>query len=812
MSLSDQANPVLEKKRSLSSRIALWIVGFFLTSLVVGGLLLSYLFLIATPTLPDLNAITDYRPKVPLRIVTADHLLIGEFGEEKRIVARFDEIPDVIKKAVLAIEDDRFYQHGGIDYIGVIRAGIVNVMRGGSAQGASTITMQVARNFYLSSKKTYTRKIYEMMLAYKIEHILSKDQILELYMNQIYLGQRAYGFASAAQVYFGVPLKNITLSQAAMLAGLPKAPSTYNPIANPERARQRQRYILKRMLDLGYINHSQYESALVEDVRINPSATEFSVPANYVAEMVRKIMVERFGDDAYTRGFTVVTTIDSADQRAAYDAVRSGVLNYEKRYAYRGPEAFTDLPIAADELEPAIKSVLHGYPDSGNLKAAVVLEASPEKVVVGRIGLTGRAHEANAVFDNLAGKNIQRLQIITINKPGLGAVTRALNTFADAKLKIRRGAIVRVVADANDVWSITQLPLVEGALVALTPQTGAIRALVGGFDFHSNHYNHVTQAWRQSGSSFKPFVYSAALEKGLGPATVVDDGPLYFSAAQTGSKPWAPRNFSRNFSGLISMRSALVWSKNIATVRIMQHIGASYAQQFATKFGFDADKIPPYLPSALGAGSTTPLQLASAYTVFANGGYRVNPFIITEVIDGNGNVISKANPLRAGDNAPRVIDERNAFVMTNLLRDAISQGTGRRSHVLQRPDIAGKTGTTNQAFDTWFAGYQKHLVAVTWMGYDQPRTLGSLESGGVIALPVWIDFMRAALKKMPIEMPVMPEGISTINGELYYSDKTPNNGFVSALDVTDTSVGPPSNDISISPEERQQVIDMFNSD
>ncbi|SDV51329.1 penicillin-binding protein 1A [Chitinasiproducens palmae] len=785
---STHAEPPPPKSRSLGLRILLWLLGLFGGLVLAGALLLGYAFLMATPNLPSLESLTDYRPKVPLRIYTADHVLIGEFGEERRRIARFDEIPDVMKKAVIAIEDDRFYQHGGIDFQGVLRAGIANFMHGGASQGASTITMQVARNFFLSSRKTYTRKIYEMMLAYKIENALTKDQILELYMNQIYLGQRAYGFASAAQVYFGKPLKDITLAQAAMLAGLPKAPSAYNPVANPERAKIRQRYILKRMLDLGYIDQSQYEQALAENIHVHQSTAEYSVHAEYAAEMVRQMMFAQYKEEAYTRGFAVTTTIQSGDQESAYGAVRAGILAYESRHEYRGPEAYITLPGDKEEREQAIEQALLKHPDNGDIVAAVVLSATPTEVVASRVN----------------GDEV------TIGKDGLRGVSSALSSRADAKRAIRRGAIVRLTQDGKDRWQITQLPQVEGALVAMTPQDGAIRALIGGFDFNKNKFNHVTQAWRQPGSSFKPIIYSASLEKGLGPATIINDAPLFFGADQTGGKPWAPKNYGGRFDGPMSMRTALMKSKNLVTIRIMQQVGAKNAQEYATRFGFDADKIPPYLPTALGAGLVTPLQMAGAYAVFANGGYRVNPYLISEVRDANGALVSQAQPLVVGRNAPLAIDPGNAYIMGDMLHSVASRGTGARSNALGRDDLGGKTGTTNNSLDAWFAGYQHTLVAVAWMGYDQPRSLGSRETGGGISLPIWIDFMRDALKGVPSYKAPVPDNVTSIGGELYLADKTPGNGFVAAVGVS--LGGEPAQDIEVTPQERQQVLDMFDSE
>jgi penicillin-binding protein 1A len=739
-------------------------------------------------------------------VYTADHVLIGEFGEERRQLVRFQDIPDVQKKAVLAIEDYRFYEHGGVDFIGILRAGLADLMHGGASQGASTITMQVARNFFLSSEKTYTRKVYEMLLAYKIERALTKDQILELYMNQIYLGQRAYGFSAAARVYFGKNLKDITLAEAAMLAGLPKAPSAYNPVVNPRRAKIRQEYILKRMLELNYITQQQYDEAMKQPIVTRTAGNEYSVHAEYVAEMVRQMMYAQYHDETYTRGLTVTTTIDSADQEAAYDAVRKGVMDYEQRHGYRGPEGYVALPSGSDDREQAIEDALNDHPDNGEIVAAVVTAASPKEVDA-------------QMLDGTA---------IAVKGDGLHFVAAALSPRASKTLAIRSGSIIRVIADDKGNWSITQLPQVEGALVSLRPQDGAIRALIGGFDFNKNKFNHVTQAWRQPGSSFKPFIYSASLEKGLGPATIINDAPLYFPPTTPGGEAWEPKDDDQP-DGPMTMRVALEKSKNLVSIRILSYIGTKYAQDYVTqRFGFDPDKTPPYLPMALGAGLVTPLQSAGGYSVFANGGYRINPYLISEVDDARGQPLLKAQPLVAGQNAPQTLSARNAYVMNSLLHSVATSGTGAGTNVLHRSDLQGKTGTTNDAKDGWFAGYQQSLVAVAWMGYDQPKSLGSREFGAQLALPIWIDYMQHALRGVPEQEPAMPPGLTAENGELFYADKTPGNGFIASIGLdasnpaggaTDTVGGvgpagltpPPPPPPDVSSNERKQIMDLFET-
>ncbi|WP_080427259.1 penicillin-binding protein 1A [Burkholderia ubonensis] len=777
------------KKRPWWLKILIGLVTVCVALVLCGALVLGYALVVASPNMPSLDALTDYRPKVPLRIYTSDHVLIGEFGEERRDIVHFRDVPDSLKKAILAIEDARFYDHGGVDLTGIFRAGIVALTNGHATQGASTITMQVARNFFLSSEKTYTRKIYEMLLAYKIERALTKDQILEVYMNQIYLGQRAYGFASAARVYFGKDLKDISLAEAAMLAGLPKAPSAYNPVVNPKRAKVRQEYILQRMLELNFISRGQYDEAIAQPLVVKGAGREFSVHAEYVAEMVRQMMYAQYREETYTRGFNVVTTIDSADQQVAYGALRKGIMDYERRHGYRGPEGFIELPAGADDREQAIDDALLEHPDNGELIAAVVTDAGPRQVTV-------------AFIDGSRA---------TLEGDNLRFAASALSANAQPNRRIRPGAIVRVVKNDAGAWTITQLPQIEGAFVSIVPQDGAIRSLVGGFDYNKNKFNHVTQAWRQPGSSFKPFIYSASLDKGLGPATIINDGPLYFSAAETGGQPWEPKNYGGGFDGPMSMRTALQRSRNLVSIRILNHIGTKYAQQYITRFGFDADRHPAYLPMALGAGLVTPLQMAGAYSVFANGGFRVNPYLIAEVTDPNGVVVARAQPLVADQNAPRAIDARNAYVMNSLLQSVAQRGTGAKSNVLKRTDLAGKTGTTNDSHDAWFAGYQHTLAAIAWIGYDNPRSLGDRETGGGLSLPVWIDYMGAALKGVPEFKPTMPDGVETLGSELYFADFTPGHGFVSTVGVAQAPVAQDAEEEAphVDEQEKQDIMNLF---
>ena len=739
-------------RRSLALRIGVGLIGTLVGLALCGALLIAFMLAMAYPNLPAIDSLTDYRPKIPLRIFSADNILIGEFGEERRDMVRIKDVPEIMKKAVLAIEDDRFYEHGGVDYIGVVRAALHN-LSGGARQGASTITQQVARNFFLSSEQTMKRKIYEALLAWKIEQTLSKDQILEVYMNQIYLGQRAYGFASAAQIYYGKKLQDISVAEAAMLAGLPKAPSAYNPVANPKRARARQQYILQRMRGLGYITDEQYEQAKDEALTVKTDSSEFGVHAEYVAEMARKLVYDQYKDETYTHGLNVFTTITKADQDAAYLAVRRGVMDYEKRHGYRGPEGYMEIPANKEDADSAIEVELADHPDSDDIIAAVVLEASPKLI--------------RAMLSS--GEEIQ------ITGKGLTFATNLLSAKAPPNRAVKRGAIIRVTQDGGH-WSVTQMPEVQSAFVAVSPDDGAIRALVGGFDFNRNKFNHVSQAWRQPGSSFKPFIYSASLEKGLSPATIINDAPISFSASQTGGQAWEPKNYDAKYDGPMSMRTGLMKSKNMVSIRILEKIGARYGQEYITRFGFEADKNPAYLTLALGAGAVTPLQMAGAYSVFANGGYKTNPYLISKITDANGNVLSAVAPDKAGDEANRVIDPRNAFLMDSMLRDAVRHGTGSKAMSLKRTDLAGKTGTTNDSFDAWFAGYQPHLVGVAWIGFDQPKNLGNRETGGGLALPIWISYMQTALKNVPNVQRTVPDGLLEANNEYYYAEYPPGSG------------------------------------
>ncbi|MDO9006233.1 MAG: penicillin-binding protein 1A [Aquabacterium sp.] len=761
------------------------LIGLGLAAALGGALLAGIGLVVAYPQLPEVGGLSDYQPKMPMRVYSADNVLIGEFGEEKRDFLPIKQIPQVMREAVLAIEDARFYKHGGVDYIGVLRAGLANFGEARS-QGASTITMQVARNFYLPTEKTFTRKIYEMLLALKIESLLSKDQILELYMNQIYLGQRAYGFSAACDTYFGKPIKDITVAEAAMLAGLPKAPSAYNPVRNPKRATIRQQYIIDRMFENGFITAEQRDEAKDEELAYRTKAP-VSAHAEYAAEAARSLMHDQYGPDAYTRGLNVYTSVRMPEQTAAYKALRKGLMDFDRRQSWRGPEAYIDLPADPKQVDVRVAEALEEHPDSDAIQAGVVMSAEPKKLVVA----------------------LQSGEQITIGPEGLRAVGNALNDKANPKVQIRRGAVVRLMQNASEQWTVVQLPEVEGAFVSMDPRTGLIKAMVGGFDFGRNKFNHVTQAWRQPGSSFKPFIYSAALEKGFTPATTVNDAPLFFDAGVTGGQPWEPKNYDGKFEGPMTLRRGLAKSKNMISIRVLRSIGTKYAQDWVTRFGFDADKHPAYLTMALGAGSVTPMQMADGYAVFANGGYRVNPMLVLKVTDSRGHALAQYRPALLNESM-RAIDARNAFMMSSLLQEVTRSGTAAKAQAtLKRPDLYGKTGTTNDSMDAWFAGYTAHTVAVVWIGHDQPRKLGDKETGGGLALPIWIDYMGTALRGVPVEEPPQPDGMVNIGGEWFYEEYTSGTGVRELAPEPEDQA--PSTPEPTSSDEKQNILDMFGN-
>jgi penicillin-binding protein 1A len=715
---------------------ALIAVSLVLVAAGVGALTVVLLW----PNLPSLEVLTDYRPKIPLRVYSAEGELIGEFGEEKRAVVKIQEVPQVMKAAILAAEDDRFYQHGGVDYMGVARAAVANMQ--GRREGASTITMQVARTFFLTREKTLARKLSEVLLAFKIEANLTKDQILELYINQIFLGQRAYGFQAAANVYFGKTLTELTPAEAAMLAGLPQAPSRQNPFVNAKRAQERQQYVLRRMAEVGWLSSDQYKKAVAEPLRLNNASQRetFAFRADYVAEMARAAIVEQYGEPAYVSGLRVYTTIRRKDQEAATHGLRQGVMEYDRRHGYRGPEGQADLPSNAAEVDEAVEDALQDREILADMVPAVVLEANPREVKAA----------------------MRRGEEVSISGEGLKFAARALSD-RNPDRAIRRGSIIRLIAGEKGAWSIVQLPKIEAALVSLDPANGAILSLAGGWEFNASKFNHVTQAWRQPGSSFKPFIYSAALEKGFTPATVLNDAPFVIEAAKTGGQLWEPKNYDAKYDGPMRLRTALTKSKNMVSIRLLQAIGPNYAQDYIQRFGFDPKMHPAYLTMALGAGSATPLQMATAYSVFANGGYRVKPWFISRVEDNKGQTLYAAKPETAGVDAERVLDERNAFLMTTLMRDVVRFGTAAKAMALGRNDLAGKTGTTNDHIDAWFCGFNAGLVGVAWIGYDTPTNMGPNETGGQAALPIWMAYAARVLKGVPETELSQPSGVVLVN-------------------------------------------------
>ncbi|MET0519852.1 MAG: PBP1A family penicillin-binding protein [Burkholderiaceae bacterium] len=743
---------------------------------LIAGAVLALLILLAGiaaafiyPTLPDLSNLTDYQPKQPLRVYTADGVQIGEFGAERRHFLPLDQIPKQMQDTLLAVEDTDFYQHGGLSYTGIMRAALANLFSARS-QGASTITQQLARDLYLTKKKLYSRKFIEMLLTLKIEAALSKQQILEVYMNQIYLGQRAYGFDAAASIYFGKSLKDLSIAETAMLAGLPKNPAYANPIVNFARAKKRQLVVLERLHDVGLLNDAQLAEAKEEKLHIR-SAQDTPLHAEYAAEMARQLVYSRYGDEAYTLGLSVYTTLVAPEQAVAYKALRKSLMDLERRKPYRGPEGFVELPDAGPgdsaEQDAAIAHALAEHPDNDELRAAVVTGATPTQVLA----------------------SLQSGEDLEISGDGLRGVQSALSPKARDAQRIQRGAIIRVLRGAptkaapQGAWAIVQAPEAEGAFVALEPGSGKVHALVGGFDFAKNQFNHVTQAWRQPGSSFKPFVYSAALEQGVSPSTIVNDAPLVIG-------DWEPKNYEGTFDGPMSVRQALAHSKNLVTIRLMQLVTPAKAREWAARFGFDIDKQPDNLTLALGSGAVTPLQMVSAYSVLANGGHKLPPLVISRIVDSKGATLFEAAPTAIGEDN-RVISERNAFVMDSLLQEVARSGTAARAQAsLRRPDIYGKTGTTNDSVDAWFAGFQPTLAAVVWIGYDQPRGLGDRESGGGLALPVWIDFMSTALKGVPVQEYSAPDGVVQAHGDWSFEEFAGDAGVRSlGLDDPDAASG-----------------------
>ena len=722
--------------------------GLVLGLCVFGVGLVAIAILVTYPKLPSLDSLQHYQPKMPLTIYSADGEVIGIYGEQRREFTKIGDFPEALRNAVIAAEDKRFYQHWGVDVWGVARAAVDNVVAGGVQSGASTITQQVAKNFYLSSEKTFTRKFNEALLAYKIEQSLSKDKILELYFNQIYLGQRAYGFASAAQIYFNKDVKELTLAEAAMLAGLPKAPSAYNPIVNPERAKLRQKYILNNMLEEKMITLQQRDQALSEELHYERFVQKIDQSALYVAEMVRQELYEKYGEDAYTQGFKVYTTVRTDHQKVATEALRKALRNFDRGSSYRGAESYIDLS-KGEDVEETVSQYLSGLYTVDKMVPAVVLDVTKRK---------------NVVIQLPSGKRV------TLDGRSLGFAARAVNNEKMGESRIRRGSVIRVRNNGGR-WVVVQEPLLQGALVSLDAKTGAVRALVGGYDFHSKTFNRAAQAIRQPGSTFKPFVYSAALSKGMTASTMVNDAPISLPGKGANGSVWVPKNSDGRYSGYITLRQALTASKNMVSIRILMSIGVGYAQQYIQRFGFKPSELPASLSMALGTGETTPLKIAEAYSVFANGGYRVSSHVIDKIYDSDGRLRAQMQPLVAGQNAPQAIDPRNAYIMYKIMQDVVRVGTARGAAALGRSDIAGKTGTTNDNKDAWFVGFNPDVVTAVYIGFDKPKSMGRAGYGGTIAVPVWVDYMRFALKGRQGKGMKVPEGVVSSNGEYYMKER-----------------------------------------
>lgn len=758
-----------------------------LSLMLLGVITLSVVSYIVIPGLPDIEALRDVKMQIPLRIYSRDGSLIAEFGEIRRIPVGIDQTPQQIINAFIAAEDDRFYQHPGVDWQGILRAAINLVLTGEKAQGGSTITMQVARNFFLSNEKSYLRKVNEIFLALKIEQQLSKAEILELYLNKIYLGQRAYGIGAASQVYYGSTIQDLTLPQIATIAGLPKAPSTTNPVTSREKAGERRAYVLRRMLDLGFISQQEYEQAKNSPVTGSLHRPAVLIDAPYVAEMVRLAMVERYGDDTMIAGYKVYTTIKDKNQAAANNALRSAVLDYDIRHGYRGPEGQVQLDPA--RMNETAAALLEKFTVIANLYPAIVTEVREQSIDAYLSGIG----QIDISWDGLKWASRQK------NENQKGAQPKAAAEI------VAPGDVIRVIEDDTGNWRLAQLPDVEGALVSMDPNNGATLALAGGYDFYRSNFNRVTQARRQPGSGFKPFVYSAALEAGFTTASIINDAPLVRETAGV-EEAWRPENYSGKYYGPTRFREALIQSRNIVSIRLLDAVGIEKALEHIAKFGFDTDKLPHTLSLALGSGDLSPWQMASAYCVFANGGYKVDPYFIDRIEDDNGQLLFQENPaivcancaestpltdmppvndnlqavsLEAGTDAPsigstptesvltgphyakRVVDAQNIWIMNSITRDVVRRGTATRALELKRQDLSGKTGTTNDQHDAWFFGYNPAIVAVTWVGFDDFRGLGTNEVGGRAALPMWIDYMRGALADVPQSILVEPPGLVT---------------------------------------------------
>lgn len=772
------ARTVLKKISRQQWLTLAWVSGFIVAAFLVA---LIAAIVVVSEQLPELDEITHYQPRQPLEIVTREGIELAQFGPERRRFMPVGEFPKVLQDALISTEDADFRNHSGVSIKGIVRAAFANLFHH-RREGASTITQQVARNFFLSRKQSYSRKFAEALLALKIERVLTKDQILELYMNQIYLGQHAYGFEAASLTYFGKPSKQLTAAEAALLAGLPKNPGGADPTEHFEKAKARQLVVLLRMHETGVLDDAQYAAAKTQPLKITGHWTP-PVSAEFLAEMVRQQVVQRFGEAAYSQGLKVTTSLIAADQAAAQAAVRRGVIDFDRRQAYRGPEDNEDLPDTDDDIDTAAATALHDHPDDDDLHVAVVTHASAKEIVA----ILASGETLHLTGDALRG------------------VQAGLKPKAAEDIVIERGAIIRVMrttadAGARTDWRVTQWPDVQAALVSIDSASGQVRALVGGFDFSHSQFNHVTSAWRQPGSSFKPYIYSYALEHGLQPATLVNDAPIEIDDALTGGRHWDPKDDDNQFDGPMTLRTALAKSKNLVSIRMVQHLGPNNVRDWAGHFGLTADKQPDNLTLALGAGSVTPMQMVRGYAAFANGGYSVMPRFIEKITDAKGQVLFQAPPLPAAPSQDdRIISPRNAFVMSSLLNEVTRTGTGAKAQAaLKRTDVYGKTGTTNDSVDTWFAGFQPKITTVVWMGRDDNTSLGAREFGATLALPIWIDYMRVALRDEPVMTLQTPEGVQSVRGDWMY-DEFVGGGYIAQLGLEPGN--PPSVVVAGSPRE-----------
>lgn len=707
------------------------------------------------PELPDITGLSEIQLQVPLKIYSQDGKLIAQYGEKKRIPVSIEETPEPLAQAFLAAEDDRFFSHPGVDYKGLLRAGIQFLITGKKKQGGSTITMQVARNFFLTRDKTFSRKIKEIFLALKIEQQMPKLEILELYLNKIYLGHRAYGIGAAAQVYYGKNIADLDLAQWAMIAGLPKAPSRFNPLTNPSRALERRNYVLRRMHDLEFISDTEFDDAVNKPVSAKIHTYSIELPAPYLAEMVRKKLVQEYGSDAYTSGFKVYTTVNSRLQTAARNALHQALHDYDVRHGYRGAEARIEVP--PDSITEVVDLELKKYPKVGDTVAAVVIDNSGKGVKA----YTGAGNSIDLDWDGLKWAR----RHISENRRG-----RAPRSASDI---VEIGDVIRIRLNKENQWVLSQVPAVSGALVSLNPADGGVLALVGGFDFYQSKYNRVTQAKRQPGSGFKPILYTKALEEGFTAASIINDAPFVYVDPWT-SLVWRPKNYSGKFYGPTRLREALRKSRNLVSIRLLQEIGIDRAVMSAVRFGLPEDQVPRTLSMALGSGSATPLEMARVYSVFANGGFLVDPYFISRIEDEHGNVVQEAFPKTACPNcgemddqneifAPRVMSPQVNYLMVSLLKDVVQRGTAVKAKKLGRTDIAGKTGTTNEQRDAWFNGFSPAMATVAWVGFDSSKPLGNRETGGKAALPMWMYYTAEALKFTEEEDLEVPEGITTVS-------------------------------------------------